>query len=121
MCLQKHRHEFEELTGITVGDEQMPEQQQRPKVALEMASGHPSFDVVNIAMHVQKRLIEKAKWMEDLRPYLSDATLTAADFDPADFSPGGYACRDRRGRQAECTAAEPGPFHPVLQPSALGR
>jgi multiple sugar transport system substrate-binding protein len=87
--LQKHRHEFEELTGITVGDEQMPEQQQRPKVALEMASGHPSFDVVNIAMHVQKRLIEKAKWMEDLRPYLADASLTAPDFDPGDFSAAG--------------------------------
>ena len=87
--LQKHRKEFEELTGISVGDEQMPEQQQRPKVALEMASGHPSFDVVNVAMHVQKRLIEKAKWMEDLRPYLADPTLTAPDFDHADFSDAG--------------------------------
>ncbi len=87
--LQRHRHEFEELTGITVGDEQMPEQQQRPKVALEMASGHPSFDVVNLAMHVQKRLIEKAKWMEDLNPYLADPALTAPDFDPGDFSAAG--------------------------------
>ena len=87
--LQKHRREFEELTGISVGDEQMPEQQQRPKVALEMASGHPSFDVVNVAMHVQKRLIEKAKWMEDLRPYLADPNLTAPDFDPGDFSGAG--------------------------------
>ena len=48
--------EFEELTGIKVGFEQIPEQQQRPKVAMEMATGHPSFDVVNIGMHVQKRL-----------------------------------------------------------------
>ena len=87
--LQRHRQEFEDLTGITVGDEQMPEQQQRPKVALEMASGHPSFDVVNLAMHVQKRLIEKAKWMEDLNPYLADPALTAPDFDPGDFSAAG--------------------------------
>ena len=87
--LQKHRPEFEELTGIKVGDEQVPEQQQRPKVALEMASGHPSFDVVTVAMHVQKRLIEKAKWMEDLRPYLADPALTAPDFDPGDFSAAG--------------------------------
>ena len=87
--LQRHRAEFEEMTGITVGDEQMPEQQQRPKVALELASGHPSFDVVNVAMHVQKRLLEKAKWMEDLRPYLADPALTAADFDPGDFSEAG--------------------------------
>ena len=81
-----HLKEFEELTGITVGFEQIPEQQQRPKVALEMASGHPSFDVVNVGMHVQKKLIEKAKWMEDLRPYIADASLTMPDFDQADFS-----------------------------------
>jgi len=69
-----------------VGFEQIPEQQQRPKVALEMASGRPSFDVVNVAMHVQKRLIEKARWMKDLRPYIAAPSLTAPDFDQADFS-----------------------------------
>jgi multiple sugar transport system substrate-binding protein len=77
---------FEALTGISVGFEQIPEQQQRPKVAMEMATGHPSFDAVNVAMHVQKRLIEKAKWMDDLRPYIADQSLTNPDFDLADFS-----------------------------------
>jgi multiple sugar transport system substrate-binding protein len=77
---------FQELTGITVGFEQIPEQQQRPKVAMEMATGHPSFDAVNVAMHVQKRLVEKAKWMDDLRPYIADQSLTNPDFDLADFS-----------------------------------
>ena len=78
---------FEELTGMKVGFEQIPEQQQRPKVAMEMATGHPSFDVVNIGMHVQKRLVERAGWMEDLRPYIADASLTNPDLDMADFSP----------------------------------
>ncbi len=78
--------QFEEMTGMTVGFEQIPEQQQRPKVAMEMSTGHPSFDVVQVAMHVQKRLVESAGWMEDLRPYVADPTLTAADFDMADFS-----------------------------------
>jgi multiple sugar transport system substrate-binding protein len=77
---------FEELTGIKVGFEQIPEQQQRPKVAMEMATGHPSFDVVNVGMHVQKRLVERGGWMEDLRPYLADNSLTAPDFDMSDFS-----------------------------------
>ncbi len=77
---------FEALTGISVGFEQIPEQQQRPKVAMEMATGHPSFDVVNVGMHVQKRLIEKAKWMADLRPLIADASLTNPDFDIGDFS-----------------------------------
>ncbi|HEX3573909.1 MAG TPA: extracellular solute-binding protein [Rhodopila sp.] len=77
---------FEEMTGIKVGFEQIPEQQQRPKVAMEMATGHPSFDVVNVGMHVQKRLVERANWMEDLRPFIADKSLTSPDFDMADFS-----------------------------------
>jgi multiple sugar transport system substrate-binding protein len=81
-----HIKDFEELTGIRVGFEQIPEQQQRPKVAMEMATGHPSFDVVNVGMHVQKRLIERAKWMEDLNTFIADKTLTPPDFDQADFS-----------------------------------
>jgi multiple sugar transport system substrate-binding protein len=81
-----HLKEFEALTGISVGFEQIPEQQQRPKVAMEMATGHPSFDAVNVGMHVQKRLIEKAKWMEDLRPFIADKSLTNPDFDLDDFS-----------------------------------
>src|SRR4051794_2485899 len=84
--LQAHQKEFEELTGVKVGSEQIPEQQQRPKVAMEMSSGHPSFDVVNVAMHVQKRLIEKGRWMEDLRPLIADKSLTSPDLDMADFS-----------------------------------
>ncbi len=85
--LQAHQKEFEELTGIRVGAEQIPEQQQRPKVAIEMASGRPSFDVVNVAMHVQKRLIEKGRWMEDLRPLIANPAVTAPGLDMADFSP----------------------------------
>jgi multiple sugar transport system substrate-binding protein len=81
-----HIKDFEDVTGIKVGFEQIPEQQQRPKVAMEMATGHPSFDVVNVGMHVQKRLIERANWMEDLRPFIADKSLTTADFDQADFS-----------------------------------
>ena len=89
--LQAHQKEFEELTGIRVGFEQVPEQQQRPKIALELASGRPSFDVVNVSMHVQKKLVEKGKWLEDLRPLLADPKLTAPDFDLADFSAPGMA------------------------------
>ena len=87
--VKQYQKEFEELTGIQVGFEQIPEQQQRPKVAMEMASGHPGFDVVNVGMHVQKRLIERAKWMEDLRPYIGNPSMTAADFDMGDFFPAG--------------------------------
>lgn len=84
--IKRHLPEFESLTGIKVGFEQIPEQQQRPKVAMEMATGHPSFDVVNVGMHVQKRLVERAGWMDDLRPYIADKGLSNPDLDMADFS-----------------------------------
>ncbi len=84
--IKRNIPEFQDLTGINVGFEQIPEQQQRPKVAMEMATGHPSFDVVNVGMHVQKRLVERANWMQDLRPYIADPTLSNPDLDMADFS-----------------------------------
>ena len=84
--LQARQKEFEELTGIRVGFEQVPEQQQRPKIALELASGRPSFDVVNVSMHVQKKLVEKGNWLEDLRPLVADPKMTSPDFDLGDFS-----------------------------------
>jgi multiple sugar transport system substrate-binding protein len=89
--LKKMMPQFEELTGLKVGFEQIPEQQQRPKVAMEMATGHPSFDVVNVGMHVQKRLVEKANWMQDLRPFIADKSLSNPDLDMADFSPASMA------------------------------
>jgi len=87
--LQKYRKEFEALTGITVGDEQIPEQQQRQKVLIEFTSGKTTFDVVMLALHVQKKLAAKGNWLEDLRPYLKDASLTAPEFDWADFAQSG--------------------------------
>jgi multiple sugar transport system substrate-binding protein len=89
--LQANQKEFEELTGIRVGFEQVPEQQQRPKIALELASGRPSFDVVNVSMHVQKRLVERGNWLEDLRPLVADPKMTSPDFDLGDFSAPGMA------------------------------
>ncbi|MBV8652172.1 MAG: extracellular solute-binding protein, partial [Alphaproteobacteria bacterium] len=86
--LQQYRKEFEELTGITVGDEQVPEQQQRQKTAIEFSSGSTSFDVVMLPLHVQKRLFGKNKWLEDVRPYLADPKLTSPDYDFADFAKG---------------------------------
>ncbi|MBI3512612.1 MAG: extracellular solute-binding protein [Proteobacteria bacterium] len=87
--VQKYRKEFEELTGITVGDEQIPEQQQRQKVLIEFTSGKTTFDVVMISLHVQKKLAAKGNWLEDLRPYIKDAALTAPEFDYPDFTQSG--------------------------------
>lgn len=87
--LQKHEKEFTELTGIQVGSEQVPEQQQRQKQVIEFTSGATSFDVTGVSWHVQKRLFGKGRWLADLRPLLADPTLTAPDLDFDDFSKAG--------------------------------
>lgn len=89
--LMQHQKEFEELTGIRVGAEAVPEQQQRQKVIIEFASGRPSFDVVGLSLHVNKRMVGRAKWLMDLRPLVADPTQTMPDFDFDDFGKGAVA------------------------------
>jgi multiple sugar transport system substrate-binding protein len=94
---QKYIKEFTELTGIQVESEQIPEQQQRQKCVIELASGKPSFDVVHLSYHVQKRQFEKAGWLADITPFIKDPTLTAPDLVESDFSAAGlsYAKNDK--------------------------
>lgn len=97
--LQKHQKEFEELTGIKVHSEQMPEQQQRQKAVIELTSGRPSFDVIHISYHVQKRQFEKGGWLADLNPFLKDPTLTDASLTENDFASAGLTfAKDANGR-----------------------
>ena len=95
--LQRHAKEFTELTGIIVESEQVPEQQQRQKAVIELASGKPSFDVIHISYHVQKRQFEKAGWLADLTPFMKNPSLTAPDLVESDFSAAGlsYAKNDK--------------------------
>jgi multiple sugar transport system substrate-binding protein len=94
---QKYVKEFTDLTGIQVESEQIPEQQQRQKCVIELASGKPSFDVVHLSYHVQKRQFEKAGWLADITPFMKDPTLTAPDLVESDFSAAGlsYAKNDK--------------------------
>src|SRR5207237_10171740 len=84
--LQKYASEFTDLTGIKVESEVIPEQQQRQKAVIELTSGKPSFDVVHVSYHVQKRQFDKAGWLADLTPYMKDPNLTAPDLVESDFS-----------------------------------
>src|SRR5258708_19734238 len=95
--LQKNIKEFTDLTGIQVESEQIPEQQQRQKAVIEFTSGKPSFDVVHLSYHVQKRQFEKAGWLADMSGYLKDPNLTAPDLVESDFSAAGlqYAKNDK--------------------------
>ena len=87
--LQKYASEFTDLTGIKVESEVIPEQQQRQKAVIELTSGKPSFDVIHLSYHVQKRQFEKAGWLADMTPFMKDPNLTASDLTVDDFSAGG--------------------------------
>jgi multiple sugar transport system substrate-binding protein len=89
--LLKYQKEFEDLTGIKVNADQMPEQQQRQKSVIELTSGKPSFDVIHLSFHVQKRQFEKAGWLADLNPYMQDPTLTEPSLVRSDFAEAGLA------------------------------
>src|SRR3954451_18703343 len=94
---QKYIKEFTEMTGIQVESEQIPEQQQRQKCVIELASGKPSFDVVHLSYHVQKRQFEKAGWLVDMTPFMKAPNLTAPDLVESDFTAAGvsYAKNDK--------------------------
>jgi multiple sugar transport system substrate-binding protein len=94
--LQQYEDEFTELTGIRVGSEQIPEQQQRQKAVIELTSGSPSFDVIHLSYHVQKRQFEKAQWLADFSQFLKNSDLTEATLTEDDFSSAGllYAKND---------------------------
>ena len=97
--LTKYHKEFEDLTGITVGSEMVPEQQQRQKAVIEFNSGNPSFDVIALSYHVQKRLFGKNKWLADLRPMITDKSLT---------DPESRFRRFRQGRDELCATQPDG-------------
>jgi multiple sugar transport system substrate-binding protein len=97
--LLKYQKEFEDLTGIKVVAEATPEQQQRQKAMIELASGKPSFDVLHTSFHAQKRQYEKANWLADLTPFMKDPTLTDSTLVDSDFAPAGLAyAKDDQGR-----------------------
>jgi multiple sugar transport system substrate-binding protein len=96
--LTKYQKEFEELTGITVVSEMTPEQQQRQKAVIELTSGKPSFDVIHISYHVQKRQFEKGQWLADLSGFLKDSSLTDPSMVESDFAEAGMAfAKDQSG------------------------
>ena len=77
--------EFEDLTGIQVAFEAVPEQQQRQKMLVEFASGSPSFDITNINLGVQKRISGKGGWFADLKPMFAEMGKANPDIDFGDF------------------------------------
>ena len=94
----KYLSEFEDLTGIKVNAEATPEQQQRQKTTIELSSGKPSFDVVHLSYHVQKRQFEKGGWLADISGFMKDPSLTDPSLTESDFAEAGLQfAKDEKG------------------------
>ena len=111
--LSKYHKEFEELTGIEVGSEMMPEQQQRQKAVIEFNSGNPSFDVIALSYHVQKRQFAQ----EQLARPTCGRTSTTSRW------PRRTSISATSPRAACSTPSRPtaGSMTPAVQPRPLGR
>ncbi|MBU5442291.1 sugar ABC transporter substrate-binding protein [Paenibacillus sp. MSJ-34] len=86
--IDKNVNEFVDKTGIKVDIEIIPEQQARQKIAVEMAAGGREIDAFMTGLHVEKNIYHFAGWYENLKPYLDNPKLTAAEYDFEDFFEG---------------------------------
>jgi multiple sugar transport system substrate-binding protein len=85
--LAPHVGEFEELTGIKVNLEVLPEDQHRQKLSISFTSGRGDIDVFASQRHQEGVKYHLAKWYEPLGPYVADPSHTAGGFDLTDFAP----------------------------------
>ncbi len=79
---------FEQLTGINVHAEILPENQQRAKLTIMMTAGGEGVDVFDTQHSNEGMQYLQAGWYELLDKYLADPKVMAPDYDyPGDFVP----------------------------------
>ncbi len=83
--IERRIKEFEELTGIKVSWEKLPEDQQRQKLTVEFTSGASDIDVFSSHTGQQGAQFMRAGWYEPIKPWVDNPELTAPDYDFADF------------------------------------
>jgi len=84
--LKANLPEFEALTGIKVNIETLPEGDYMTKITTELQSGTGSYDMFMTASPMNFQYAAPG-WIEDLQPWVDDATQTSPDWDFADFYP----------------------------------
>lgn len=78
--------QFEELTGITVEVEALPEDQFRQRLQVELTAGTGDIDVFMTSVLQDGARFSEAGWYADLEPLVSDPTLTSPDYNFEDIS-----------------------------------
>lgn len=78
--------EFEELSGITVEMEALPEDQFRQRLQVELTAGSGDIDVFMSSVQQDGPRFARSGWYEDLAPYIENSSLTSPDYDVDGFS-----------------------------------
>lgn len=78
--------EFEEMTGIKVEYDILPEAEFFEKALIDLSSGGGTYDVI-ISVPIETWRYVGAGWLEPLDSYMEDPTLTNPDWDFEDFYP----------------------------------
>ena len=87
-AIAERTSEFEELTGIEVELEALPEEQFRQRLQVELTSGSGDIDVFATSPQNDAARFVQLGWYEDLNPLLADESLTSPDYDFDDFGAG---------------------------------
>jgi multiple sugar transport system substrate-binding protein len=80
--------EFEELTGITVEFDMLPQAQFRDRTQVQFAAGSDDPDVFMSLMAQEGLRFYRDGFLEDLWPYIEDPSMTSSDYDFDDFADG---------------------------------
>lgn len=83
--VEKNLPEFEELTGMKVQFDDLPELQARQKLVVQFAAKDSGIDAYWSSFHVEKRRFSTSGWYVPLNDRLKNPKLTAPDFDYDDF------------------------------------
>ena len=78
--------EFEDLTGITVEVEALPEDQFRQRLQVELTAGSGDIDVFMTSVLQDGPRFAESGWYADLEPFVSDPLLTSPDYNFSDIS-----------------------------------
>jgi len=79
MILEPMIPQFEKLTGIKVNHLMMDENKMRVKRTEDLLAGAGRYDIHQIGLTIVPQYY-KAKWLEDLTPFIGDASLTDPEF-----------------------------------------
>ena len=80
--------QFEELTGMTVEFESLPEEQFRQRLQVELTAQSTDVDVFMSAVLQDGLRFTQAGWYEDLAAYAQNPDITSPDYNFDDFGDG---------------------------------